>query len=122
MPRTAWLAPFVLVGCSSAALGAHPADVSLRDLASAFRTRDTARAHALILDGWSGSRFWSEWPPEEWQRAANELENATLLTDSPTERVYTVRRASGAREITVALSDGHWRLDYNSFAGPFPHP
>lgn len=109
------------IGCASTA-SPHPADASLAQLASAFERKDAAEARGLINDGWSGSRFWSDWTDDAWARAARTLRSARLKSASDSERVYTVTEGSGrTHDIRMQRSDDGWRLDYESLHGPFPH-
>ena len=99
----------------------HPADAALLVLADAFEAKDQKAIQGLISDGFSGSRFWPDWSDAQWHAAAVSLRGATLRTSAAEHRVYSVSQARGDRDVNMVLDDGHWRLDYNSFQGPFPH-
>ncbi len=121
------LASLVLFACASAAPvgaqteAAHPADATLMRLADAFDAKDAAAARALINDPWSGSRFWSGWSDDAWHQAATDLRTAHFESEHDGRRVYSISRDGHPREITMDSNGGQWRLDYNSFHGPFPH-
>ncbi len=127
MRKTIWAAAtviLVMVGVSLslwAHAEAHAADKLLQRLADAFAKKDLKSVSALINDPWSGQRFCASWDDQAWKAAARALRGAKLKSDSPAKRIYTVESGNRARDITVDLGDGGWRLDYNSFMGPFPH-
>lgn len=99
----------------------HPAETMLAELATAFEHKNEAAARAHLLDGWSGSRFWTQWTDSQWREAATALRGATLKSAHDGERIYLVADEGRTKEIHVQRADGTWRLDYNSFKGPFPH-
>lgn len=100
----------------------HPAEQTLRSVADAFARRDQVAIEALIADGWSGTRFLSNWDEHEWQKASAALRTATIQSEAIDRRVYLVADGDRKRNIEVVLINGQWLLDYNSFRGPFPHP
>jgi hypothetical protein len=112
----------------SAAPARHAADAVRLQLAAAFERKDLKAIAPLVSDAWSGLRFCASWDARMWKAAAVALRGARLRTSGERERVYEVALAEGAepspvrrREIQFLLSDGSWRLDLNSFLGPFPH-
>ena len=108
------------------------ADDTLKTLASAFARKDSAAISKLVDDGWSGLRFCEGWSDGQWQAAANALRSAKLQSRTQSEQIYSVTLrwpndpADYAKVISLHLGqstwDGStWKLDLNSFLGPFPH-
>ena len=103
-------------------------DKLLRELADAFEKHDLKAIGARVDDGWSGLRFCASWDAAAWKAAATSLREAKRKSSSPRARVYTVTRRSTngassaqARDVSLRIGDEGWRLDLNSFLGPFPH-
>ena len=100
----------------------EPGDLVLKKLAVLFDKQDAAGISPLITDGWSGLRFTSGWSADDWHETATELRSAKLKSSTQNERVYVLTVQSKPREVKVLrTSETEWKLDYNSFKGPFPH-
>ena len=99
-----------------------PAMPSRLQLADAFANRDLLKVQALVVDPWSGLRFFSVKDGDEayWQAMATELRQAKLVSTGKHAVVYEIRRDGQARKIEFVLGKEGWRLDFNSFLGPFP--
>lgn len=117
--------PRVTVSTNDAAtskeLRVHPAETTLAELADAFERKDQKAAAAHLIDGWSGSRFWAEWSDRQWRDAAAALRAAQLKSAEDLERTYEIVDEGTPKTIHLLQNDGVWKLDYNSFKGPFPH-
>jgi hypothetical protein len=121
----------VLAGLCCRASGSnetHPADATRLALAAAFEKKDVKVIGELVFDGWSGLRFTRNWGDNDWKVVSRAIREAKLKTSSVRTRIYSVTfywaHAPGVQTRDVEMSPdnvGHWKLDYNSFLGPFPH-
>ena len=110
--------------CKSAPEAAmnEPGDLVLNKLAVLFDKQDAPGISPLIADGWSGLRFTAGWSADTWHETATELRSAKLKSSTPDERVYVLTVQGQPKEVKVLrTSETEWKLDYNSFKGPFPH-
>ena len=99
-----------------------PAMSSRLQLADAFAGRDLPAIEAQVSDPWSGLRFFSLKDGDEafWQALATELRTARLISAGKGRVEYEIRRDDQPRKIEFIFHDERWRLDLNSFLGPFP--
>lgn len=99
----------------------HPADLVIGELAAGFEREDGNAVQERVSDGWSGSRFRANWAHETWRAAATSLRGAKLKSASEAQRIYTLVDNGKEKEVSMQLMNDGWRLDYDTFKGPFPH-
>jgi hypothetical protein len=100
-------------------------EVRLR-LAVAFEKNDMATVRSLVSDPWSGLRFFTTRQDGMWERAAVAFHNAQLVTKNEKQVVYEINwpvnaESKKTRTIIFLSLNSEWKLDLNSFLGPFPH-
>lgn len=108
--------------CSSEAAAAAQTRLQL---AEAFARKDTQAISPLISDAWSGLRFCSSWGDSMWKQASLALREAKVVSQDGDQILYATHwphspEAQKPRTIVFRLTDSGWKLDLNSFLGPFP--
>jgi hypothetical protein len=102
------------------------ADEVRLQLAAAFEKNDMTTIRSLVSDPWSGLRFFTAGQDGMWERAAVAFRNAQLVTKDEKQVVYEINWPMNAESkktqtIIFLSQDSEWKLDLNSFLGPFPH-
>lgn len=99
-----------------------PAMPSRLLVADAFASRDLEAVSLLISDAWSGLRLFSVKDGDEnfWNGLSKELREAKMLSADKDKVTYEIRRDGEPRNIDFIFHNERWRLDLNSFLGPFP--
>jgi hypothetical protein len=102
------------------------ADKIRLQLADAFTKKDMATIKALVTDPWSGLRFFSEKNDGMRESAGVAFREAKVVTIDENRVAYEIiwpshTESKNTRKIIFILTSPEWKLDLNSFLGPFPH-
>lgn len=94
-------------------------------LAEFFFQKNLNAISPLIEDPWSGLRFCSGWGDRMWQEVGTALRGAVVVSEKVDQIWYLVRwpyptEDGVQKKIFFTRSDSDWKLDLNSFLGPFP--
>ncbi len=120
------IALIAMVPSLSSAKDNATADEVRLQLADAFVKNDMDAVGSLVSDPWSGLRFFTGRQDGMWERAAVAFRNAQLITMNEKQAVYEIHwpvnaESKKTRTIIFLSQDSGWKLDLNSFLGPFPH-
>jgi len=99
-----------------------PAMSSRLQVADAFAARDLIAIEEQVSDPWGGLRLFSVKDGDEvfWRTMGTELREAKLISATEDKVIYEIRRDGAPRMIEFVFRRERWRLDLNSFLGPFP--
>lgn len=116
------LALWALAPVAWCAVDDSPAMPSRLQVADAFAARDLIALEEQVSDPWSGLRFFSVKDGDEvfWRAMGTELREAKLISANKDKVIYEIRRDGVPRIIEFIFHRERWRLDLNSFLGPFP--